>query len=138
MADREQKRRRLNPIGTSSASNGLTSNQQPPRPRPPLTTSPSHPVSSYSTPPFREAARSPKSVLKPLPPTFPTDHTSLASSSSATEDSRSLGTFTSGTGEPHSTGPTRPKLLSSNSGETIPSLVEPGDEIKVDGYRDGE
>jgi len=138
MADREQKRRRLNHTGSSSASNGTMSNQPPPRPRPPLSNSPSHPAPSYSTPPFRETARSPKAALKPLPPTFPTDQTSLASSSSATEDSRSLGTFTSGTGEPHNTGPSRPKLLSSNSGETIPSLVEPGDEIKVDGYRDGE
>ncbi|GAA5903955.1 uncharacterized protein JCM6883_002039 [Sporobolomyces salmoneus] len=133
MADREQKRRKLNPdtsVGVPSGSNPSGHHlHHPPRTRPPLLGSSSFPSDGHLY--QREATRSPKAIHKPQPPIFsPSDRSSHATSSSTFEDSKSQGA------DYRSNVPLRPRLPSHGSQESVPSIVEPGDEIKVDGYRD--
>ncbi|GAA5947465.1 hypothetical protein JCM3765_001690 [Sporobolomyces pararoseus] len=137
MADREQKRRKLNGDHTATSSNGSNTSHPPPHPlraRPPLNNSATFPSPSVPHGHFRETARSPKTLHKPLPPIFsPTDRSSHTSSNSTTEDSSKS---TGDGAELRTNVPMRPRLPSHGSQESIPSIVEPGDEIMVDGYRD--
>lgn len=138
MADREQKRRKLNSDSNSHTPTAGPSHYHGPKARPPLNASASFPSPSLPHGHFRETARSPKATHKPLPPIFtPTERHSSSTPGSLNEDQKSHETG-GGASDYRTNLPVRPRLVSHGSGESVPSIVEPGDEIKVDGYRDGE
>ncbi|GAA6006530.1 hypothetical protein JCM11491_004996 [Sporobolomyces phaffii] len=131
MADREQKRRKLNSEGTAGHNGSSSATYHVPRNRPPLGSSLSFPSPSLPHGHPRETARSPKAVHVPLPPIFsPGDRSSRTSTTSLSD--HDLGP----PNDLRSAAPVRPRLPSYSSADSVPSIVEPGDEIKVDGYRD--
>ncbi|GAA6060973.1 hypothetical protein JCM10212_006555 [Sporobolomyces blumeae] len=136
MPDREPKRRRLNQSMHSTQALAPVR-----RPRPRSSEPPDPHLPSLPPPPAQRSPTPPSPVHSYLRPTHePTNHPHRhAPPTGGGEEPRSrrppLDSHLS-TGEPALASLRRPVLASSHSGETVPSAVVPGDEIKVDGYRD--
>ncbi|GAA5931685.1 uncharacterized protein JCM15063_001537 [Sporobolomyces koalae] len=133
MSDREQKRRKLNSDSRGAVAVSTSSHSHASLPA--LPTTPSFPPPAHTPRHPRDIALSPRPPNKlQLQTAVPVDRLTSDSSTSSLEDHRSAGN-----GEAPSTRPpfpTRPRMMSHESGDGGSILVEPGDEIKIDGYRD--
>ncbi|GAA5904910.1 hypothetical protein JCM5296_006141 [Sporobolomyces johnsonii] len=117
----DSKRRRLNP---TTSTNSIP--QRAPSPRPP--------IARCSTGSGSGSGSSGGPTLGPFPPSH-SPPGSPALPSPFGEETRSFPS-TSDPSAAHHRSAQRPRLTSSHSGDTVSSAISPGDEIRLDGYRD--